>query len=490
MTSTVPSADAAMAPMMSLFSGPLGPRPGSAAAAETFAVRDPSTGLTIARVAEATLEDASRMVELAQAGFETWSAAPARERAKLIMAIHALLEQRRELFVRLMTLEMGKTFEHSRREIDLSLDYLVWFSQEAGRIDGISTPSPDGDFHMLTVLKPLGIALLVTPWNFPLLTIVRKLGAALAAGCSAVLKPSEETPLTAIALADLVAEAGAPEGVFCVLTTSRPQALVAQMMDDPRVRKISFTGSFQVGSALQARAGRNMMRSSMELGGNAPFIVFEDADLALAVQHAVAAKLSSSGQVCTAPNRFLVHRSCYERFCDLAAAAFGSKTAAPGHEDGANLGPLVNEAARSRILELIADATRLGATLRAGGAALPREGYFLAPTVVTDVPQASMLWQKEIFGPVIQIAPFDDEDQAVRMANAGGAGLSGYVYTANIARTLRLARKLQVGMLGVNRTAIVTPRTPFGGVGLAGIGHEGGYEGVAEYLDMTCVGIS
>lgn len=478
-----------------LISGPLAPWLGKASGLNSsgtqmaFDVLDPATAKPIATVNGATVQDADRALDLASKAFANWSMTSPATRAALLRRIAALLKEREEAFARLITLEMGKILANSRREVELALDYLNWFAEEALRIDGACGISPDGAVTMLTLKKPVGVALLVTPWNFPLVTIIRKLAPALAAGCAAILKPSEETPLTALALAELVAEAGAPEGIFCVLPTIEPAAVISHLMADIRTRKVSFTGSYGVGRLLQQQAAQNMMRSSMELGGNAPFIVFDDADLSLAIQDAVAAKLSATGQVCTAPNRFLVHESRYMAFCDGLADHFSSKRVGPGLDPQSDVGPLVSACARQRITDMVDDAARRGGKILAGGVAPVSDGFFLNPTVVCDVPEDSILWQSEIFGPVAQVASFKTEEQAIALANQSDAGLASYAYTQDVGRILRLGRQLRVGMLGVNRVGIVNAKAPFGGVHLAGQGREGGPSGIEEYLDLTYVGV-
>lgn len=480
--------------LQDLFARPLEPWLGSAGVSGcgrvAFDVLDPSTARPIARVSGASIEDAGRALDIASDAFTDWSSSAPATRSALLRRIAALLRERKEAFATLITLEMGKILTNSLREVDLAIEYVDWFAEEAQRIDGSCGLSPDGAVTMLTVKKPVGVVLLVTPWNFPLVTIVRKLGPAIAAGCAAILKPSEETPLTALAFAELVTEAGAPDGLFCVLPTIEPAPLISRLMADRRMRKISFTGSLDVGRLIQQQAAANMMRSSMELGGNAPFIVFEDADMSLAVQDAVAAKLSATGQVCTAPNRFLVHRSRYKTFSDGLADIFSIKRVGPGLDSGSEVGPLVSERARQRISDMIDDATRRGGALLAGGSAPAGDGFFLNPTVIGDAPQESVLWRNEIFGPVAQIAAFDNEDEAIRLSNQSDAGLSSYVYTSDVERVFRLGHRLRVGMLGVNRVGIVNAKAPFGGVGLAGLGREGGADGVEDYLDTTYVGVN
>jgi succinate-semialdehyde dehydrogenase/glutarate-semialdehyde dehydrogenase len=493
MTAIQPAASASEFPL-ELFASDLGPwfgRPNVNVhgSRKAFAVLDPATAQPIAEISGATAHDAVRAIDIASEAFRSWSMEAPRKRADVLRRASMLLRQRGEQFARLITLEMGKILANSRREVELAIEYMDWFAEETVRIEGSFGLSPDGFTTMLTVKKPVGVTFLVTPWNFPLVTIVRKVAPALAAGCTAILKPSEETPLTAIALADLLAEAGMPEGVLCVLPSAEPVPLVRSLMSDVRVRKLSFTGSLQVGRILQQQAAHNMMRTSMELGGNAPFIVFEDAEISATVEDAVAAKLSATGQVCTAPNRFLVHESRYREFCQGLADRFSSKRVGPGLDPRSDVGPLISSRARQRIADMVTDATQRGAALLAGGKIPASDGFFLNPTVVGNVPEGSILWQSEIFGPVAQVVPFRDEAHAVALSNQSEAGLSGYAYTQDVGRILRLSRQLRVGMLGVNKVGIVNAKAPFGGVSAAGMGREGGPDGIKEYLDMTYIGI-
>lgn len=452
-----------------------------------FEVLDPATARPIASVRNATLADAQLAVRAAGEAFADWSRAAPQRRAEMIRRVAMLIQQQKDGFARLITLEMGKLLSNSIREVDLALEYLYWFAEEALRVHGTSGLSPDGSSTAFTLRKPLGIALLITPWNFPLVTIVRKLGACLVAGCSAIIKPSEETPLTALALAKVLAEAEAPHGLVNVLPTAHPAPLISQLMSAPLVRKLSFTGSFPVGRLLQEQAAGNMLRTSMELGGNAPFIVFADADIELAVEHAVAAKLAATGQVCTAPNRFLVERTIYAEFCEKLAQRFKGIRVGPGAAPSSSMGPVISEKARARILGMVRDAIERGGRLIAGSDQPPvGDGFFLEPTVIVDVPISSALWRDEIFGPVAQIAAFDSEVQALELARHP-AGLAGYLYTRDFDRALRFGELLQVGMLGVNRIAIVNAGTPFGGIGQAGFGVEGGRDALGEYLSTSYV---
>jgi succinate-semialdehyde dehydrogenase/glutarate-semialdehyde dehydrogenase len=388
-----------------------------------------------------------------------------------------------------MTLEMGKPLAESRGEISYAAEFFRWFSEEAVRVHGDYRVAPAGDTRILTMQQPVGPCLLITPWNFPAAMGTRKIGPAVAAGCTMVVKPAAETPLSMLALAELLGEAGLPDGVLNVLTTSSSGAVMEPLIRDARVRKLSFTGSTAVGRRLVEQSAQSLLRVSMELGGNAPFLVFADADLDAAVEGAVQAKMRNVGEACTAANRFLVHDSVAGEFAARLAGRLSSLRVGRGTEEGVQVGPVITEKARAQILELVADATDRGASVLAGGKALPGAGYFLAPTVLADVPTDARVSSEEIFGPVAPVTRFADDAEALRLANDTEFGLIAYAFTSDLTRALSVSEGLQTGMVALNAGVISNPAAPFGGVKSSGFGREGGREGIAEYLETKYVGI-
>ena len=456
----------------------------------TFAVEDPATGLQLTRVADAQPDDGVAALDAAVRAQADWAATPPRARGEILRRGFDAVIDRTQDFALLMTLEMGKSLAEARGEVTYGAEFLRWFSEEAVRISGRYTTAPDGNSRLLVLKKPVGPSLFITPWNFPLAMATRKIAPAIAAGCTMVVKPAALTPLTTMLFAEIMQQAGLPAGVLNVIPTSRAGAVTGPLIADPRLRKLSFTGSTEVGRTLLAAASQTVLRTSMELGGNAPFLVFDDADLDAAVSGALAAKLRNIGQACTAANRFYVQHSIAPEFSRRLAAKMAEMTIARGTEEGAELGPLIDSAAREKVRSLVDDAVERGATVLTGGRVVPGSGYFFEPTVLTDVRPGSRVFEEEIFGPVAPIATFVTEDDAVALANATPFGLIAYAFTTDLARSLRLAERLETGMLGLNSGVISNPAAPFGGVKQSGLGREGGLEGIEEYLETTYVGIA
>ncbi len=456
----------------------------------SFPVLDPSTGDRITEVARAGDADATRAVSAAASALPEWAAAAPRERSAVLYRAFELMVARRDEIAFVMSLEMGKTLADARAEVIYAAEFFRWFSEEAVRVGGELRTAPSGANRILTFRTPVGVSLLLTPWNFPAAMATRKIGPALAAGCTVLLKPAHETPLTALLLAQALSDAGAPAGVINVLTTDRPAELVTAALSDERVRKLSFTGSTAVGSQLLKQAADRIVNCSMELGGNAPFIVFDDADLDAAVAGAMVAKMRNGGQACTAANRFLVHERVTEPFAAKLAEAMATLRVGAGTDEQTQLGPMVSARAVDGIAEKVDASVSAGAVARIGGARLDRPGFYYPATVLTDVPRESPVATDEIFGPVAPVICVRDEDDAVAVANATEMGLTGYVYTADLARGLRVSERLEVGMVGLNRGLVSDPAAPFGGVKESGLGREGGFEGIEEYLETTYVATS
>ncbi len=456
----------------------------------TLPVLDPSTGEVITEVARAGADDVARAVEAAAGAQPGWAATAPRERGEVLRKAFELMISRREEIAYVMSLEMGKSLTDSRAEVTYAAEFFRWFSEEAVRIGGELRTAPSGANRILTFRKPVGVALLLTPWNFPAAMATRKIGPALAAGCTVILKPAHETPLTALLLAQVLADAGAPPGIVNVLTTDHPREFTAAALADARVRKLSFTGSTEVGSQLLKQAADRIVNCSMELGGNAPFVVLDDADLDAAVSGAMLAKMRNGGQACTAANRFLVQESVAAAFAERLASAMGALRVGAGTDEQTQLGPMVSERAVSGIASKVADSVAAGAVAVLGGARLDRPGFFYPATVLTDVPRTSPVAIDEVFGPVAPIIPVRDEDDAVALANSTEMGLTGYVFTRDLARGLRVSERLEVGMVGLNRGLVSDPAAPFGGVKESGIGREGGFEGIDEYLETQYVATS
>ena len=453
-------------------------------------VIDPADGSVITDVADGTTGDAADALDAAVAAQAGWAATPPRDRAEILRRAYELITERADEFAALMSLEMGKTVAEAKGEVTYGADFFRWYAEEAVRIHGRWMQAPAGGSRLLTVKKPVGPCLFITPWNFPLAMGTRKIGPAVAAGCTMVIKPASQTPLTMLALAALLAEAGLPAGVLNVVTTSDAGGLSETLMADDRLRKVSFTGSTAIGKHLVKQAAEQLQRVSMELGGNAPFLVFDDADLDAAVNGAMVAKMRNMGEACTAANRFLVHESVAQEFAEKLAARMGALTLGRGQDDGVDVGPLIDEKAVESVSQLVTDAVHDGAKVLVGGKAPDGDGYFYEPTVLLDVPADSAINVEEIFGPVAPITTFATEEEAVERANDTEYGLSSYVYTRDLARTIRLAESMAFGMIGVNSGLVSNAAAPFGGVKASGFGREGGFEGIDEYLDITYLAIA
>ncbi|WP_280438440.1 NAD-dependent succinate-semialdehyde dehydrogenase [Nocardia carnea] len=465
--------------------------PVDAAGGGTFAVHNPANGEVIAEVADATPEDAVRALDAAVAAQADWAATPARERGEILRSVFERITARAEEFALLMTLEMGKALPESRNEVRYGAEFFRWFSEEAARISGRYLHAPSGTGRILVHKQPVGPCLAITPWNFPLAMGTRKIGPALAAGCTMIVKPASATPLTMLLLAKLCAEAGLPEGVLSVITSRRSGAVTQPLLDDPRLRKLTFTGSTEVGRSLVEKSAHGLLRTSMELGGNAPFVVFDDADIDAAVQGAMLAKLRNGGEACTAANRFHVQRGVLAEFTDKFAAAMNEQVRmGPGTDPETTLGPLINSEQLSTVSELVDDAVSAGATVRLGGKAPGGPGWFYPATILTDIPDGARILREEVFGPVAPIVAFDTEDEGLAAANDTEFGLVSYVYTRDLDRALRVAEGLESGMVGVNRGVISDPAAPFGGVKASGFGREGGTEGIEEYLSTKYIAMT
>jgi succinate-semialdehyde dehydrogenase / glutarate-semialdehyde dehydrogenase len=455
----------------------------------TFGVLDPATGQPLCEVADATPEDGLAALDAATQAQASWAAHPPRERGEILRRAYQRLTDRVDELALLMTLEMGKPLAQSRAEIAYAAEFFRWFAEEAVRIDGGYAVAPGGGSRIVVVRQPVGPCLLITPWNFPTAMGTRKIGPAVAAGCAMVVKPAGQTPLSMLALADILTEAGLPDGVLNVLTTKHSSAVMEPLIKDGRARKLSFTGSTEVGRKLIAQAADKVLRVSMELGGNAPFVVFADADLDAAVTGAMQAKLRNIGEACTAANRFCVQRDVAGEFTEKLVARMSELRIGRGTEDGVTVGPLIDEQAVDKVERLVADAAGRGAHVRLGGTAIEGPGNFFAPTVLTDVPLEAELTRTEIFGPVAPITVFDTEEQALTAANDTEYGLVSYVYTRDLNRALRVGERLEAGMVGLNQGIVSNPAAPFGGVKQSGVGREGGRVGIDEYLEVKYLSI-
>ncbi len=455
-----------------------------------FDVHDPATGGTLTTCADATPEDGLAALAAAHEAQAGWAATAPRDRGEILRRAFEALTARADEFAMLMTLEMGKTVAEARGEVTYGAEFFRWFSEEAVRVHGRYSVAPNGATRLLTMAQPVGPTLMITPWNFPLAMGTRKIGPAVAAGCTMVVKPASETPLSMLLLAQVLQEAGLPDGVLNVVTTTTSGAVCEPVIRDPRLRKLTFTGSTAVGKKLVEQSAEQLLRLSMELGGNAPFVVFEDADVDAAVEGAMLAKMRNIGEACTAANRFFVHEDVAEEFSRKLAARMGALTVGKGTKKGVDVGPLITEKARAGVHELVEDAVGRGATVLTGGAPIAGRGHFYAPTVLTEVAEGSRCLTEEIFGPVAPICTFRDEAEAVARANSTEYGLVGYVFTRDNARVLRVAEALEFGMVGVNTGIVSNPAAPFGGVKQSGFGREGGFEGIEEYLEVKYVGLA
>jgi succinate-semialdehyde dehydrogenase / glutarate-semialdehyde dehydrogenase len=452
-------------------------------------VVNPATEAVLTEVADADERDARMALDAAQRTQESWARTPARARSEILYRAHQLMIDRTEQLALLMTLEMGKPLPEARGEVAYAAEFFRWFAEEAVRVDGGYAHRPDGAARNLQVKQPVGPSLLIIPWNFPLAMGARKLGPAIAAGCVSILKPAPQTPLCSLALAQILAEAGLPEGVLSVVTTSRAAEVVPLMLESGVIRKLSFTGSTEVGKLLLEQASPGVLRTSMELGGNAPFLVLEDAELDRAVESAFHAKMRNMGEACTAANRFFVHAGVAAEFAARLGERMGALTVGDGTEEGVDVGPLIDEPSRQKARTLLDDAVERGATVLTGGGSPVRPGYFVEPTVLTNTDPQSALTATEIFGPVAAIQTFTDLDDAIGRANATDWGLVGYVATQDIDHALNVAERLDVGMVGINTGVVSTPSAPFGGVKQSGLGREGGRIGIEEFLETKYISI-
>ena len=455
----------------------------------TFPVLNPATEEVLAEVADAGPEDAMAGLDAACAAQESWAGTAPRERAEILRRAFDLVSDYSEQIATLITLEMGKPLADARSEVAYGAEFLRWFSEETARIGGRTGMTPEGNLHIFTASRPVGPCLLITPWNFPLAMLTRKIGPALAAGCTCVVKVASLTPLTALAFVRLLSEAGVPSGVVNLITSSTAARVSAPLLADPRLRKLSFTGSTEVGTTLLEQAAHNVVRTSMELGGCAPFIVFNDADIDQAVRSGVVAKTRSNGEACNAANTFYVQRGIAEEFAVRLTEAFSALHVGPGLEPGVDCGPLVSAVQRQSVADLVSDAVSRGAVIRTGGAISQGTGFFYPPTVLSDVPQGTRILSHEIFGPVAPLTVFETEEEVVRRANGTDYGLAGYVYTSDMGRVTRIVPRLEVGMVAVNTGPISNAAAPFGGMKHSGLGREGGTEGIEEYLECQYIAL-
>jgi succinate-semialdehyde dehydrogenase/glutarate-semialdehyde dehydrogenase len=461
-----------------------------AAAGGRFDVLDPATRTVITSVADGGIEDAMAAVGAADEAAASWAATAPRARAEILRAAFELMTAQREELATLIALENGKALVDARAEVSYAAEFFRWYAEEAVRIDGQLSLAPSGSYRIMVTRRPVGICVLVTPWNFPAAMATRKIGPALAAGCTMILKPASDTPLTALAIGRLLAAAGLPPGVLNVLPGRRSGPIVSAMLHDPRVRKLSFTGSTEVGRILLRECADNIVNSSMELGGNAPFVVFADADLDAALDGAMIAKMRNGGEACTAANRFYVEAPVAAEFSGRLAERMAALRVGPGTEESTEVGPLVNDEAVEKVEALVQDAVTAGATVVTGGSRPQREGCYYEPTVLTGVHPGSAILREEIFGPVAPIVSFTTEDEAVALANDTEYGLVAYVYTGDLGRGLRVSERIDSGMVGLNRGLVSDPAAPFGGTKQSGIGREGGHEGVLDYTESLYLALS
>ncbi|MEZ7236491.1 NAD-dependent succinate-semialdehyde dehydrogenase [Rhodococcus sp. GXMU-t2271] len=467
----------------------LGGKLTDSATGATFPVEDPATGAVLAEVADASADDGLRALDLAVAAQAEWAATPPRVRGEILRTAFELVHARADDFARVVTLEMGKTVAEARGEVNYGAEFLRWFAEEAVRIGGRTATAPAGNGRILVTKEPVGPVLAITPWNFPLAMATRKIGPALAAGCPILVKPAAETPLTMLLLGQVFADAGLPAGVLSILPATDAAALTGPLLADARLRKITFTGSTGVGKLLVRQSADRLLRTSMELGGNAPFLVFDDADVDAAVDGAMAAKMRNGGEACTAANRFHVARTVADEFTDKLTARIAALRTGHGLDDGTDLGPLITARQRATVDTLVRDAVERGARVRTGGQIPDGPGTFYPPTVLDEVPADARLLREEIFGPVAAITVFDTEDEAVAAANDTEYGLAAYFYTRDLNRAMRVAGALKTGMVGVNRGVISDVAAPFGGVKESGFGREGAAEGIEEYLDTKYIAL-
>jgi len=456
----------------------------------TLDVEDPSTGEVIAAVADATPDDAKAALDGCCAVQAEWAAHPPRERGEILRRAWELITERADDLAMVMTLEMGKPLAESKAEITYASEFFRWFAEEAVRIEGRFATAPNGVGRLITMRQPVGPCYAITPWNFPMAMGTRKIGPAVAAGCTMVIKPAQQTPLSMLALAKILEEAGLPAGVLSVVTSKSSSEVSKPIIGDPRLRKLTFTGSTEVGRKLVEQSAEGLLRTSMELGGNAPFLVFPDADVDAAVEGAVIAKMRNIGEACTAANRFHVADSIRDEFTEKLAAKLGEMKVGRGTDDGVQVGPLIDADQRGKVDELVQDAAGKGAQVVLGGTERDGAGYFYEPTVLGEVTPDARLLKEEIFGPVAPVIGFDDEEAAIAAANDTEFGLVAYVYTSDVKRAFRVCEKLETGMVGLNQGLVSNPAAPFGGVKASGFGREGGAEGIAEYLEVKYVAMA
>ena len=461
-----------------------------ATSGDRFDVLDPATGDVIATVANGGVEDAIAAVDAAAGAAAAWAATAPRVRSEVLRKAFELMTERAGELAKLISLENGKALVDARGEVTYAAEFFRWYAEEAVRAEGTVTTAPAGANRIIVIRQPVGVCVLVTPWNFPAAMATRKIGPALAAGCPVVLKPASDTPLTALAMAAILAEAGVPAGVVNVLPSRSSGKVVSAMLHDPRVRKVSFTGSTEVGRLLLAQAADNVLNTSMELGGNAPFLVFADADLDAALDGAMIAKMRNAGEACTAANRFYVEASIASTFAERLAERMAALRVGPGTDENTQVGPLVNEDTVAKVDQLVRAAVDEGARAVTGGTRPDGPGFYYPPTVLSDVPPDAAILHEEIFGPVAPIVTFSSEEEAVRMANDTEFGLVSYVYTGDLARGLRMSEAIEAGMVGLNRGLVSDPAAPFGGVKQSGIGREGGHEGLLEYLESKYIAVT
>ena len=461
-----------------------------ASSGERFDVHDPSSGATLTTCADATPEDGLAALAAAHEAQAGWAATPPRDRGEILRRAFEAIVARADEFATLMSLEMGKTVAEAKGEVTYGAEFFRWFAEEAVRIHGRYSVAPNGASRLLTLKQPVGPTLMITPWNFPLAMGTRKIGPAVAAGCTMVVKPAHETPLTMLLLAQVMQESGLPDGVLNVVTTMHSGAVCEPVIRDERLRKLTFTGSTAVGRKLVEQSAEQLLRVSMELGGNAPFLVFEDADIDRAVEGAMLAKMRNIGEACTSANRFYVHESVAEEFSRKFAARMSRLTIGKGTRKDVTVGPLIDAKAVAKVTELLDDAVAKGARVVTGGEPQRGAGYFFQPTVLADVPTSARLQKEEIFGPVAPVTAFRTEAEALRMANDTEFGLVAYLFTTDLSRAVRLSEALEYGMVGVNQGIVSNPAAPFGGVKQSGFGREGGFEGIEEYLETKYVGIA
>ena len=453
-------------------------------------VVDPSTEQTLATVADATVEDGRAALDAAVAAQGDWGRTAPRDRGEILRAAFEKVVERKDDLALLMTLEMGKPIKESLAEIAYGAEFLRWFSEEAVRIAGRWSTAPNGATRLMTMKQPVGPCLMITPWNFPLAMGTRKIGPAVAAGCTMVVKPASQTPLTMLALAEILTECGLPEGVLNVVTTGSTGEVMEPLIRDPRLRKLTFTGSTPVGRRLVEQSAEGLLRVSMELGGNAPFLVFGDADLDKAVDGAMLAKMRNMGEACTASNRFIVHESVAGEFTRRLAERMGQLVVGRGTDDGVDVGPLIDDKQRDKVVELVQDAVDSGARVVTGGSPSGDKGFFYQPTVLAEVPSRARVFHEEVFGPVAPVTTFQTDDEALALANDTEYGLVAYAFTRDLSRAITVSEGLETGMVGINQGIVSNPAAPFGGVKASGFGREGGAEGIEEYLETKYVGLA